>query len=317
MVKGCFVGSGSEGLQQTEVCAQIISLTGKPANQVKICYVGTATYDIELYKINQTRKLQDEGCKIMQIICGIDSKEDMQFKISASDVVLVSGGNTLYAVDYWNKVGLTELIRSAAANGCILAGGSAGAICWFDAGHSDSADPDTFKVPMLKEAEAAAAAALGKINKDESTTLVAGQEKKMWEYIRVPCLGLLPGLVCPHADKIQSNGILRVTDFNDMLLRHRGERGICIDHFAALIIEDERYSVLSLPGKPGSVLPSGEFSDSRSGVPGIWIKDVTDDGKVETSLAPAQGLLADLLKVASNIQEDPKCDSCRRANPAC
>lgn len=46
-----------------------------------------------------------------------------------------------------------------------------------------------------------------------------------WEYVRVPCLGLLPGLVCPHYDRVQSNGVLRATDFQGMLKRHSGEHG--------------------------------------------------------------------------------------------
>ena len=45
-----------------------------------------------------------------------------------------------------------------------------------------------------------------------------------------------------------------------MMLRHSGERGIAIDHFAALVVEGENYSVLSISGKPGSVL-EGEFSE--------------------------------------------------------
>lgn len=46
-----------------------------------------------------------------------------------------------------------------------------------------------------------------------------------WDYTRVPCLGLLPGLVCPHYDRVQSNGVLRATDFEEMIKRHPGEHG--------------------------------------------------------------------------------------------
>jgi dipeptidase E len=34
-------------------------------------------------------------------------------------------------------------------NGTIMAGGSCGAMCWFDGGHSDSADPASFRKAML------------------------------------------------------------------------------------------------------------------------------------------------------------------------
>ena len=49
------------------------------------------------------------------------------------------------AIDRWYTIGLDVLLRQAKDRGAILAGGSAGAICWFDAGHSDSMDPESFK----------------------------------------------------------------------------------------------------------------------------------------------------------------------------
>ena len=186
-------------------------------------------------------------------------------------------------------------------------------VCWFDAGHSDSADPDTYKLEMLAEAAAAKTDTKATI-KDESTSLREGQAAKNWDYIRVQCLGILPGLVCPHADMVQSNGVLRVTDFDSMLLRHSGERGICIDHFAALCVEDNQYHILSLDGRPGSVLENGNFSLTRKGVPGVWLKEVID-GKVCTTLASPRGDLWELLKDASETFQDPKIETIRIENP--
>ena len=90
----------------------------------------------------------------------------------------------------------------------------------------------------------------------------------------MPGLGFLPGLVCPHHDKVQSNGVLRAADFDVMLLRHAAEMGIGIDHWAALVVAGGRYRVMSLEGKEGSVLPDASFSPDRQGVPGIWLKQV-------------------------------------------
>ena len=129
------------------------------------------------------------------------------------------------------------------------------------------------------------------------------------------CLGLLPGLVCPHADKIQSNGVLRMTDFEDMMLRHPGERGITIDHFAALVVDGDCFSVLSLEGKPGSVSDTDTFSPTREGKPGMWTKEVVN-GKVKTALVPAKGSLASLLRKATDISEDSGVALVRTRNPA-
>ena len=314
MVRGCFVGSGSEGLQQPEIVSKIIELTKKadPA-EIKVAYVGTATYDLETPKTNQTGKLAEAGCIITSVMLSRDNNDDaaMSTAVNEADVVIISGGNTLYAMDMWKHTKLDVLLKAAADRGCVLAGGSAGAICWFDAGHSDSADPDTYKEAMIKEYSAAPDDA----PKDESTSLAEGEEAKPWKYIRVGCLAFLPGLVCPHADKVQSNGVLRVTDFDEMLVRHKGERGICIDHFAALCVDGDDYHVLSLPDRPGSVLENGEFSMAREGKPGCWVKDVSAEGKIVTELVPETGKIADLTKAAEAIADDAACDQCRLENP--
>ena len=49
---------------------------------------------------------------------------------------------------------------------------------------------------------------------------------KEWDYIRLEGLGFVPGLCCPHHDRVQSNGILRATDFDVMMLQHPTEVGV-------------------------------------------------------------------------------------------
>ena len=134
--------------------------------------------------------------------------------------------------------------------------------------------------------------------------------------MRVSGLGFLPGIICPHADKVQSNGLLRILDFDDMLLRHRGERGICIDHFAALVVDGDDFSVLSVADKPGSLAADGTRVTDRSGRPGVWIKDVEEDGTITTAPAPLEGKLASILRsAAGEIAEDPAVVSCIADNP--
>ncbi len=54
------------------------------------------------------------------------------------DVVLVGGGNTLNMLAVWRAHGLDEILREAWDAGVVLAGGSAGANCWFEASTTDS-----------------------------------------------------------------------------------------------------------------------------------------------------------------------------------
>ena len=81
--------------------------------------------------------------------------------VLAQDLVLVDGGNTANALAVWRVHGFDEILREAWQHGVVLAGWSAGMICWFEHGVTDSFGPEL--APM-------------------------------------ECLGFLPGSACPHYD---------------------------------------------------------------------------------------------------------------------
>lgn len=54
------------------------------------------------------------------------------------DAIVVSGGNTLNMLAIWKAHGIDTLLRKAYENGIILTGGSAGSLCWFTGGSTDS-----------------------------------------------------------------------------------------------------------------------------------------------------------------------------------
>jgi len=64
--------------------------------------------------------------------------EDLRSLVLTQDVVFVSGGNTLNLLAIWRAHGLDEILREAWDAGVVLAGGSAGANCWFEASTTDS-----------------------------------------------------------------------------------------------------------------------------------------------------------------------------------
>jgi dipeptidase E len=57
-------------------------------------------------------------------------------------VVYVPGGNTVRALAVWRATGVDVALRDAWEHGTILCGLSAGSLCWFDSGVTDSASPD-------------------------------------------------------------------------------------------------------------------------------------------------------------------------------
>ena len=64
--------------------------------------------------------------------------EKMRAKFEKADFLYAGGGNTVYMVEQWQKTGLLSYIRDAYERGVLIAGLSAGAICWFDEMYTDS-----------------------------------------------------------------------------------------------------------------------------------------------------------------------------------
>lgn len=65
--------------------------------------------------------------------------EKLKGKFEKADVIYVGGGDTVFMIEEWKKSGVLELIKDAYERGVILAGLSAGAICWFTDIYTDSA----------------------------------------------------------------------------------------------------------------------------------------------------------------------------------
>ena len=64
--------------------------------------------------------------------------ENLRELVLASDVILVCGGNTANMLAVWRVHGFDVILREAWETGVVLAGWSAGMICWFEAGVTDS-----------------------------------------------------------------------------------------------------------------------------------------------------------------------------------
>ena len=297
-------GSGSAIMGEAAIVDAVCKLAGTETPVV--AYLGTATYDFEKFREGQVKEFRRRGCEVVAVDVARTAPPpaDVAAALERCDAVLVSGGNTLFAVDRWTAQGVDAALEKAMRRGAVLCGGSAGAICWFDGGHSDSMDPDWYADVMIAGGGAA----------DPAYEVAPGE--KPWPYVRCPCLGFLPGLACPHHDRTQSNGVLRAEDFAGMLLRHPGEQGVCIDHFAALVVDGEDYAVLALDGKPGTLVAGGTEPDfSGAGTPAIWLKSV-EGGRVVAKAAPAAGKLADILRKPTAVVDDARIARAREENPS-
>ncbi|MBO5412660.1 MAG: peptidase E [Clostridia bacterium] len=66
-------------------------------------------------------------------------EEKLRAKFEKADVIYVGGGDTVFMMESWKKSGILPLLKDAYERGVILAGLSAGAICWFSDIYTDSA----------------------------------------------------------------------------------------------------------------------------------------------------------------------------------
>ena len=208
-------GSGVNMLSQPETVAEVIALSGK--SKPHVLYLGTATYDDPEPMHEQTKGFAGQGCVVdaLRVAWTAPSEAELTAAFTPADIVLISGGNTLFAVDRWVKLGIDKLMKQAHARGAVLSGGSAGFISLCNGGHSDSMEPDSFKNPPGPLLNASVA-----VHKEVSAN---------WAYVRVPGTGVIDSLCCPHYDMTGSNGVHRSVDFTSMMRHHVGEYAVALD----------------------------------------------------------------------------------------
>ena len=108
--------------------------------KIKLGFLATASKDDKekinlFYKKFENKNLELSHFNLTQKIDGFSSW------ILNKDIIYVDGGNTSFMLDIWRKNSLDKIFKKAYENGIVLAGVSAGAVCWFDWILSDSVGP--------------------------------------------------------------------------------------------------------------------------------------------------------------------------------
>lgn len=112
-------------------------------------FVGTASHDSLPY-FNSFRKTYTSNFDIKADLALLTKKDipmdKIQGKLMNADLIYVGGGNTIFMLDTWRKTGFLEMILDAYNRGVIIAGLSAGAICWFEKIYTDSVEGSKYAV---------------------------------------------------------------------------------------------------------------------------------------------------------------------------
>ena len=155
------IGGGGFGrsMGSLEIEKYIISLINK--KRPKICFIPTASGDNSLYKLNFYRAFSKLDC-VTSHIDFFSRTENLEDKVLTQDIIYVGGGNTKSMLAVWKEWNLSEILQNAYEKGIVMSGVSAGAICWFEKGITDS---------FAKELNI------------------------------IDCLGIVDGIACPHFDE--------------------------------------------------------------------------------------------------------------------
>lgn len=202
------IGGGElRTLETTEIDKRIIALTGK--RRPTALFIPTASGDAAGYvETFEACYGKEFGCqtRILNLIQSPPAFEQMSALVLDSDLIYVGGGNTYRMMKIWRRLGLDSVLAEAASRGIVLSGLSAGAICWFKYGHSDSR---------------------------------SFSNNVEWNYVRVSGLGLINAVYCPHYHSEN-----REDAFSQMIAK-RGGIGIACDNNAAIEIVGDHYRVLT------------------------------------------------------------------------
>lgn len=128
----------------------------------KVCFVGTASGDARSFSEKFLTAFSALPCVPTELSLFKPHTADLRTFVLEQDVIYVGGGNTRNMLVLWREWGLDAILREAWLSGVVMAGISAGSICWFEQGLSDSVIPG--------------------------------------ELAPLACTGFLPGSNCPHYD---------------------------------------------------------------------------------------------------------------------
>jgi peptidase E len=119
-----------------------VELAGRP-DRPRLCYLGTATGDdparvAGFYGAFAGRDVAASHLSLFPM----PTVADVRAHLLAQDVIWVGGGSVANLLAVWRVHGLDEVLREAWAAGVVLAGVSAGSLCWHVGGTTDSFGPD-------------------------------------------------------------------------------------------------------------------------------------------------------------------------------
>ena len=179
------------------------------ASKPKVLFIPTASEDNPDYCQAIETLYAKLGCRVEHLLLYRDrpTSRNIRKMILQADIIYVGGGNTLRMMKLWRKLKIDAWLQTAYHQGTVMCGLSAGAICWFAYGNSDSR----------------------KFADQSNQTL-----------IKVRGLGLVNLVLCPHYDTEKH----RQQSLKQMMQKYKGV-AVALENNSALHLRDEQYRILT------------------------------------------------------------------------
>jgi peptidase E len=114
----------------------LLELSGR--DDPRVCFVPTASGDADWYIANFYERFPSKLCRPSHFTLFRPPAQDPAELLGDADIVYVGGGSTANMLAVWRIHGIDTMLLAAHQRGAVLTGSSAGAICWFEDGVTDS-----------------------------------------------------------------------------------------------------------------------------------------------------------------------------------
>ena len=155
------IGGGGFGRNSDADHIEQYILDQSKKSRPNILFIPTASAEPPEYIDNFYKVFEKLNC-VPRHLSLFKRTPDLDKLFNQQDIFYVGGGNTKSMLAVWKEWDLHNILRNAYEKGIVMSGVSAGAICWFDKGITDS---------YAKELAI------------------------------IDCLGIVEGIACPHFDE--------------------------------------------------------------------------------------------------------------------
>ncbi|MGB1285681.1 MAG: Type 1 glutamine amidotransferase-like domain-containing protein [Aggregatilineales bacterium] len=143
------MGGGGFMMEPKNLALDHYILEQSTAETPKVCFLGQASAEHHTVIVNFYQAFLSLNSQPSHLSLFQPHTADIEDFILSQDVIYVGGGNTKSMLALWREWELDRILKQAMQNGTVLSGISAGCICWYEQGTTDSIPGKLSVLPCL------------------------------------------------------------------------------------------------------------------------------------------------------------------------